>query len=132
MKVIKYNTTTTKDLVDIDDQTIVNDFIDEYFYYDDNDWEDDDEILLSDDWDGFWEDYEEVTEEDKKRISKLVNEEIQKRLSQNKKEQEDVLKDRASIINFFDDIFYYNGKPDEISSLSYEEIIDLIIKNGNK
>jgi hypothetical protein len=130
MKAIKYNTTTTKDLVDIDDQTIINDFIDDYFY-DDEDWEDDDEMLLSDDWDGFWEDYEEVTDEDKKRISKLVNKEIQKRLSQNKKEQEDVFKDRASIINFFDDIFY-SDKPDEISSLSYEEIIDLIIKNGNK
>ena len=130
MKVIKYNTKVVKDLVDIDDQTIVNDFIDEYFY-DDEDWEDDDKMLLSDDWDGFWEDYEEVTEEDKERISKLVNEEIQKQISQNKKEQEDVLKDRASIINFFDDIFY-SDKPDEISSLSYEEIIDLIIKNGNK
>ena len=130
MKVIKYNTKVVKDLVDIDDQTIVNDFIDEYFY-DDEDWEDDDKMLLSDDWDGFWEDYEEVTEEDKERISKLVNEEIQKQISQNKKEQEDVLKDRASIINFFDDIFY-DSKPDEISSLSYEEIIDLIIKNGNK
>lgn len=130
MKVVKYDTKVVKTLVDIDDQTIVNDFIDEYFY-DDEDWESDDEILLSDDWDGFWEDYEEVTEEDKKRISKLVNESIQRRLSQLKKEQEDVLKDRASIINFFDDIFYDN-KPDEISSLSYEEIIDLIIKNGNK
>lgn len=131
MKAIKYNTTVVKDLVDIDDQTIVNDFIDEYFYDDYNDWEDDDEMLLSDDWDGFWEEYEEVTDEDKKRISKLTNESIQRRLSQNKKEQEDVLKDRASIINFFDDIFY-SDKPDEISSLSYEEIIDLIIKNGNK
>lgn len=131
MKAIKYNTTVVKSLVDIDDQTIVNDFIDEYFYYDDNDWEDDANILLSDDWNGFWEQYEEVTDEDKKRISKLVNEEIQYRLSQNKKEQEDVLKDRKSIINFFDDIFY-DSKPDEISSLSYEEIIDLIIKNGNK
>lgn len=130
MKVIKYDTKVIKTLVDIDDKTIVDDFIDEYFYYDE-DWEDDDEILLSDDWDGFWEQYEEVTDEDKKRISKLVNEEIQYRLSQNKKEQEDVLKDRASIINFFDDIFY-SDKPDEISSLSYEEIIDLIIKNGNK
>lgn len=130
MKAIKYNTTVVKDLVDIDDQTIVNDFIDEYFF-DDEDWEDDDEMLLSDDWDGFWEEYEEVTDEDKKRISKLVNESIQRRLSQNKKEQENVLKDRASIINFFDDIFY-DSKPDEISSLSYEEIVDLIIKNGNK
>lgn len=130
MKVIKYDTKVIKTLVDIDDKTIVDDFIDEYFYYDE-DWEDDDEILLSDDWDGFWEQYEEVTDEDKKRISKLVNEEIQYRISQNKKEQEDVLKDRKSIINFFDDIFYDN-KPDEISSLSYEEIIDLIIKNGNK
>lgn len=131
MKAIKYNTTVVKDLVDIDDQTIVNDFIDEYFYDDYNDWEDDDEMLLSDDWDGFWEEYEEVTDEDKKRISKLTNESIQRRLSQNKKEQEDVFKDRASIINFFDDIFYDN-KPDEISSLSYEEIIDLIIENGKK
>jgi hypothetical protein len=130
MKVIKYDTKVIKTLVDIDDKTIVDDFMDEYFYYDE-DWEDDDEILLSDDWDGFWEQYEEVTDEDKKRISKLVNEEIQYRISQNKKEQEDVLKDRASIINFFDDIFY-SDKPDEISSLSYEEIIDLIIKNGNK
>ena len=130
MKAVKYNTTVVKSLVDIDDQTIVDDFMDEYFYYDE-DWEDDDEILLSDDWDGFWEQYEEVTDEDKKRISKLVNKEIQYRVSQNKKEQEDVLKDRASIINFFDDIFY-SDKPDEISSLSYEEIIDLIIKNGNK
>ena len=130
MKVIKYDTKVIKTLVDVDDKTIVDDFIDEYFYYDE-DWEDDDEILLSDDWDGFWEQYEEVTDEDKKRISKLVNEEIQYRVSQNKKEQEDVLKDRASIINFFDDIFY-SDKPDEISSLSYEEIIDLIIKNGNK
>ena len=130
MKAIKYNTTVVKSLEDIDDQTIVNDFIDEYFY-NDGDWEDDDEMLLSDDWDGFWEDYGEVTDEDKKRISKLVNEEIQYRVSQNKKEQEDVLKDRKSIINFFDDIFY-SDKPDEISSLSYEEIIDLIIKNGNK
>ena len=130
MKTIKYDTKVVKSLVDIDDQTVVNDFIDEYFY-NDEDWEDDDEILLSDDWGGFWEDYEEVTDEDKKRISKLVNESIQKQLSQLKKEQEDVLKDRASIINFFDDIFY-SDKPDEISSLSYEEIIDLIIKNGNK
>lgn len=130
MKVIKYDTKVIKTLVDIDDKTIVDDFMDEYFYYDE-DWEDDDEILLSDDWDGFWEQYEEVTDEDKKRISKLVNEEIQYRVSQNRKEQEDVLKDRASIINFFDDIFY-SDKPDEISSLSYEEIIDLIIKNGNK
>jgi hypothetical protein len=130
MKVIKYDTKVVKSLVDIDDQTVVNDFIDEYFY-NDEDWEDDDEILLSDDWGGFWEDYEEVTDEDKKRISKLVNEEIQYRVSQNRKEQEEVFKDRASIINFFDDIFYDN-KPDEISSLSYEEIIDLIIKNGNK
>ena len=130
MKAVKYNTTVVKSLVDIDDQTIVDDFMDEYFYYDE-DWEDDDEILLSDDWDGFWEQYEEVTDEDKKRISKLVNEEIQYRVSQNRKEQEDVFKDRNSIINFFDDIFY-SDKPDEISSLSYEEIIDLIIKNGNK
>jgi hypothetical protein len=104
MKAIKYNTTTTKDLVDIDDQTIVNDFIDDYFY-DDEDWEDDDEMLLSDDWDGFWEDYEEVTEEDKKRISKLVNKEIQKRLSQNKKEQEE---HRLICIfkRIFNDIYY--------------------------
>ena len=130
MKVIKYDTKVIKTLVDIDDKTIVDDFMDEYFYYDE-DWEDDDEILLSDDWDGFWEQYEEVTDEDKKRISKLVNEEIQYRLSQNKKEQEDVFKDRASIIEFFDDIFY-SDQPGEISSLSYEEIIDLIIKNGNK
>ena len=130
MKAVKYNTTVVKSLVDINDQTIVDDFMDEYFYYDE-DWEDDDEILLSDDWDGFWEQYEEVTDEDKKRISKLVNKEIQYRVSQNRKEQEDVLKDRNSIINFFDDIFY-SDKPDEISSLSYEEIIDLIIKNGNK
>ena len=131
MKVIKYNTTVVKSLVDIDDETIVNDFIDEYFYYDDYDWEDNDDILLSDDWDGFWEEYEEVTDEDKERISKLANKEIQKRLLQNRKNQEDVLKDRKSIINFFDNIFY-NDKPEEISSLSYEEIIDLIIKNGNK
>lgn len=130
MKAVKYNTTVVKSLVDINDQTVVNDFMDEYFYYGE-DWEDDDEILLSDDWDGFWEQYEEVTDEDKKRISKLVNEEIQYRISQNRKEQEDVFKDRNSIINFFDDIFY-SDKPDEISSLSYEEIIDLIIKNGNK
>lgn len=130
MKAVKYNTTVVKSLVDIDDQTIVDDFMDEYFYYDE-DWKDDDEILLSDDWDGFWEQYEEVTDEDKKRISKLINEEIQYRVSQNRKEQEEVLKDRNSIINFFDNIFY-SDKPDEISSLSYEEIIDLIIKNGNK
>lgn len=130
MKAIKYNTTVVKSLEDIDDQTIVNDFIDEYFY-DDEDWEDDDEMLLSDDWDGFWEEYEEVTDEDKKRISKLVNESIQKRLFQNKKEQEDMLKDRNSIINFFDNIFYDN-EPNELSNLSIEEIIDLIIENGNK
>ena len=131
MKTVKYNTTVVKSLVDIDDETIVNNFIDEYFYYDDYDWEDNDDILLSDDWDGFWEEYEEVTDEDKERISKLANKEIQKRLLQNRKNQEDVLKDRKSIINFFDNIFY-NDKPEEISSLSYEEIIDLIIKNGNK
>lgn len=130
MKTVKFNTTVVKDLVDVDDQTIVNDFIDEYFY-DDEDWEDDDEMLLSDDWNGFWEDYEEVTEEDKKRISKLVNEEIQKQLSQLKKEQTETFKDRASIINFFDDIFYDNP-PEGLSRLSIEEIIDLIIENGNK
>ena len=57
MKAVKYNTTVVKSLVDINDQTIVDDFMDEYFYYDE-DWEDDD-------WDGFWEQYEEVTDDDK-------------------------------------------------------------------
>ena len=121
MKKEKY--TTKKEYVEVSDEDIVKDFMEEFW----DDWEPDDTI---DNYEYFWDDYEDLTEEDKERIFSLIKIEVNKRLEEKKQEEVNLLKDRKNILDFLDDVLYYYSYSFEY--LSNEEILDLIIENGNK
>lgn len=119
---------TTSKYVDISDADIVQDFMENEFYI--GDWYDD---FIDDCY--FWDDYEDLTEEDKERISKLIKVRVDKEIKKYKDEEKNLLKDRKSILRFLCDCGEYEDDlaPGEVGySLSGEEILDLILENGRK
>ena len=80
------------------------------------------------------EEFEEISNKEAALLSEEIKKEFDKRVSELKQEEIDQLKDRKSILDLLD---YYlcSGFPNmgEVGFLlSNEEILDLILQNGNK
>ena len=89
-----------------------------------------------DDLEYFFDDFTEISEEEMEEIYNRILEEVHKYITSSKEKEKALLSDRKTILNWIDDViqFYYGG-PNEGElgySLSNEEILDLILKNGNK
>lgn len=120
---IKYE----KYMEDVTAAEIARDFMRSEFFPED--WESDD--FNFDDYAYFFEDYELTDEECKEvwsRICELADEEVKRC----KKLEKNYLKDRASIYRVIEDWVYDDYDTDTFKLLSVEEILDLIIENGNK
>lgn len=112
---------------DVTADEIARDFMRSEFFPED--WESDD--FDFDDYAYFFEDYELTGEECKEvwsKICELADEEVKRC----KEEEKSYLKDRRSIIRLLDDWISEDYDTSTFRLLSVEEILDLIIENGNK
>ena len=121
---------TTEKYVDVSDVDIVKAFMEDEFQL--TDWVDYEPMIT--DYEYFWENYEDLTEEDKERIWKLIVGKSNKKISEAKESEGELLKDRKSILNFItDSIDTSNSDEGELGYiLSPEEILDIILENGKK
>jgi len=121
---------------DVSDEDIVNDFMDGY--YSPIIWENDYEHI--NDLKYFFEDYADLTEEDKERIFTKIHTVATKKDEEYKEEEKKLLKNRSCILAFLDrcvedtreNYDYFKDKPIVGIYLEAEEILNLILKNGNK
>lgn len=130
MKKKEFITKTIEKLVDVSDMDIVEAFMKDEFLLDD--WIDEEPMI--EDYEYFWEDYEDLTEEDKERIWKLIVEESNKKFNKARESEAELLKDRKSILNFITDSIdtSYKDEGELGYLLSPEEILDIILENGKK
>lgn len=121
---------------DVSDEDIVNDFMNDY--YSPIIWENDYEYI--NDLEYFFEDYSDLTEEDKERILTKIHIAARKKDEEYKEEEKKLLKNRNCILAFLDrcvedtreNYDYFKDKPIVGIYLEAEEILNLILKNGNK
>ena len=121
---------------DVSDEDIVNDFMENY--YSPVTWED--EYTCVNDLEYFFEDYSDITEEDKERILTKIHTVATKKDEEYKEEEKNLLKNRSCILAFLDrcvedtreNYDYFKDKPIVGIYLEAEEILNLILKNGNK
>lgn len=121
---------------DVSDEDIVNDFMEDY--YSPVTWED--EYTCVNDLEYFFEDYSDITEEDKERILTKIHTVATKKDEEYKEEEKNLLKNRSCILAFLDrcvedtreNYDYFKDKPIVGIYLEAEEILNLILKNGNK
>ena len=121
---------------DVSDEDIVNDFMNDY--YSPVIWENDYEHI--NDLEYFFEDYADLTEEDKERILTKIHIAARKKDEEYKEEEKKLLKNRSCILAFLDrcvedtreNYDYFKDKPIVGIYLEAEEILNLILKNGNK
>jgi hypothetical protein len=104
--------------------------VDEFF---DGDWDprswEDTEINI----DSYIEEFSEISDKEEVHLRAEIKKEFSEKVNKIRQEETDQLKDRKSILNWIENIQY--GYPDEGEvgyMLSKEEILDLIIQNGNK
>lgn len=128
----KKKTVWTEEVVDISVDEIVEDLFN--IYYDDlaiNQEFDPSLVMENLEEDG---DYE-LTDAEKQKIVDACAKEFEIRYKEGRNEELEQLKDRESILNILEDWLDYDNYKDE-GSLGYiltpEEILDEIIKNGNK
>ena len=103
-------------------------------YFFDGDWEPRDWDETKCCLDTYIENFEEISNKEANLLRAEIKKEFDKRVSELKQEEIDQLKDRKSILDLLD---YYlcSGFPNmgEVGFLlSNEEILDLILQNGNK
>ncbi len=118
---------------DVSDEDIVNDFMNGY--YAPVIWKDDYEHI--NDLEYFFEDYTDITEEDKERILNKIHIAAKAKDDELKAHETKLLSDRNHILKFLDDYVDYvrNYCYDHSRVGVYlgpEEILNLILKNGNK
>ena len=95
--------------------------------WDPRNWEDTEQYI-----DSYIEEFQEISDKEEDHLRAEIKKEFDKEISELKKEEIDQLKDRKSILNWIKNL---NDWPDEGEVgylLSKEEILDLILKNGNK
>jgi hypothetical protein len=83
--------------------------------------------------DSYIEEFEEISDEEKDILREEIKKEFSNRVNELRQEEVDQLKDKKSILNWIENL--YNDWPDEGEVgylLSKEEILDLILQNGNK
>jgi DNA replicative helicase MCM subunit Mcm2 (Cdc46/Mcm family) len=109
-------------------ETAVNDFFDAD--WNPRDWEETEEFI-----DQYIEDdFITISDEEKNQLRLKIKEEYDKRIAELKQKEIDQLKDRKSILELIaETIIESCYDAEEVGYLlSAEEILDLIIKNGNK
>lgn len=118
---------------DVSDEDIVKDFMDDY--YSPINWEE--EYTCINDLKYFFEDYTDITEEDEERILNKIRTAARAKDNELKAHETRLLSDRNHILKFLDDYVDYvrNYCYDHSRVGVYlgpEEILNLILKNGNK
>lgn len=120
---------------DVSDEDIVNDFMEDY--YSPINWEN--EYTCINDLEYFFEDYTDITEEDKERILNKIYTTAKAKDDELKAHEAKLLSNRNYILEFLDrcvedtrENYDYFDKPIVGIYLEAEEILDLILKNGNK
>ena len=118
---------------DVSDEDIVNDFMEDY--YTPINWED--EYTCVNDLKYFFEDYMDITEEDKERILNKIRTAARAKDNEIKSQEAKLLSNRNYILRFLDDyveyIRNYEFERTKVGVyLDSEEILNLILKNGNK
>lgn len=121
---------------DVSDEDIVNDFMEDY--YSPINWED--EYTCINDLKYFFEDYSDITEEDEERILNKIHIAAKAKDDELKAYETRLLSDRNHILKFLDrcvedtreNYDYSKDKPIVGIYLEAEEILNLILKNGNK
>lgn len=119
----------TKWITSIEDIAI-EEAVNEFF---DGDWEprswEDTESCI----DSYIEDFSEISDKEEDLLRAEIKKEFDKRVNNLCQEESGLLKDRKSILNWIENL--YDNWPDEGEigyMLSKEEILDLILQNGNK
>lgn len=132
MKKREFKTIEEETLVNVSDKEIVKDFMSGFYtpFY----WVD--EYYNPEDFDYFFEDYIELTVEDKIRIINKIREAAELCDNKYKEDEAKQLKNRRDILDFLEmciDLRRDYMEPGDAGyALSIEEILDLILKNGNK
>ena len=83
--------------------------------------------------DSYIEEFKEISDEEKDILREEIKKEFNYRVDELRQEEIDQLKDKKSILNWIENL--YSDWPDEGEVgylLSKEEILDLILQNGNK
>jgi len=119
----------TKWITSIEDITI-EEAVDEFFDedWDPRSWEDTESCI-----DPYIEEFQEISDEEKDLLRSEIKKKFDKKVNRLLQEETDKLKNRKSILEWIEN--YYSDFPDEGEIgylLSKEEILDLILKNGNK
>jgi len=130
MKIKRTITKTVTEEVEIPISEVVEEFF-ECCDWNPNDWD-----YTLDNFEDYFEysDYEDISEEDKKEVLKKAKETFDEKVEKLKKEELSKLSTREKIIQFISDIIY-DSYPEEGQIgyiLTSEEILDEILKNGNK
>ncbi len=104
--------------------------VDEFFDgdWDPRSWEDTESCINS-----YIEEFQEISDKEENLLRLEIEKEFNKKVSEVKKEETDQLKDRKSILEWIENSC--DDWPDEGDvgyMLSKEEILDLILQNGNK
>ena len=133
MKRRKFEFVRTEIVKDVSDEDIVNDFMNDY--YSPVIWEDD--YAHISDLEYFFDDYADLTEEDKERILKKIHTAAKAKDDELKAQETKLLSNRGSILTFLSDYVDYIRCNDYSRTkvgvyLEAEEILNLILKNGNK
>lgn len=132
MKKREFKTIEEETLVNVSDEEIVKEFISDF--YTPFDWMV--EYTNIEDFDYFFKDYAEVTQEDKIRIINKIREEANLLDNKYKEDEAKQLKNRQDILDFLEmcmDVRRDWMDPGDIGyALSPEEILNLILENGNK
>jgi len=116
----------TTSIEDIAMEEAVNDFFDGD--WDPKSWEDTEANI-----DCYIEEFVEISDKEADHLKAEIKKEFDKKVNKLRQEEIDQLKDRKSILDLIKNSF--NDWPDEGEVgyiLSEEEILDLILKNGNK
>jgi len=111
---------------DIAMEDAVNEFFDED--WDPRDWEETESYI-----DSYIEEFQEISDKEEDILRAEIKKEFDKRVNEIRQEETDQLKDRKSILNLIENLCDDWPNEGEVGYLlSEEEILNLIIQNGNK
>ena len=116
----------TTSIEEISMEEAVNEFFDGG--WDPHDWDDTDTCI-----DSYIEDFNEISDKEAGLLKIEIKKEFNKRVNEIYLEETDQLKDRESILELIESTFSDCPSEGEVGyMLSKEEILDLILQNGNK
>lgn len=92
-----------------------------------NSWEDTESYI-----DSYIEEFKEISDKEEDLLRAEIKKEFYKRVNKIRLKETNQLKDRKSILNWIEDLNDWPSEGEVGYILSKEEILDLIIQNGNK